>query len=184
MTGTNTLLDTGTVAIPVADGGTGNASATAYAVLCGGTTSTGAHQSIASVGTSGQVLTSNGAGALPTFQNAGGGAGLTWNNQNSSSVTMAVNNAYWTNNGASLVTYTLPSTAAQFSIVQVQGNSSGGFKIAQAAGQSIVAGNLTTTVGTGGSIQSFDATAGVTLLCTTANTTFQVISGVGVYSVT
>jgi len=54
--------------LPVAGGGTGVASATAYAVLCGGTTATGAFQSIASVGTSGQVLTSNGAGALPTFQ--------------------------------------------------------------------------------------------------------------------
>ena len=52
----------------VAQGGTGAASATAYAVQCGGTTSTGAHQSVASVGTSGQVLMSNGAGALPTFQ--------------------------------------------------------------------------------------------------------------------
>lgn len=59
-----------TLPVPVADGGTGRATATAYAVLCGGTTSTGAHQSIASVGTSGQVLTSNGAGALPTFQNS------------------------------------------------------------------------------------------------------------------
>ena len=56
----------------VASGGTGRASATAYAVLCGGTTSTGALQSIAGVGTSGQILTSNGAGALPTFQNAPG----------------------------------------------------------------------------------------------------------------
>lgn len=56
--------------LPVAGGGTGLASATAYAVLCGGTTSTGAFQSIASVGTAGQVLTSNGAGALPTFQTA------------------------------------------------------------------------------------------------------------------
>lgn len=52
----------------VAGGGTGLTSATAYAVLCGGTTSTGAFQSIASVGTSGQALLSNGAGALPTFQ--------------------------------------------------------------------------------------------------------------------
>jgi len=58
--------------LPVAAGGTGATSATAYAVQCGGTTSTGAHQSIASVGTSGQVLTSNGAGALPSFQNAAG----------------------------------------------------------------------------------------------------------------
>lgn len=59
--------------LPVAGGGTGLASATAYAVLCGGTTSTNPLQSIASVGTTGQVLTSNGAGALPTFQNASGG---------------------------------------------------------------------------------------------------------------
>ena len=59
--------------LPVANGGTGAVSQTAYAVLAGGTTSTGAYQSIASVGTAGQVLTSNGAGALPTFQAAGGG---------------------------------------------------------------------------------------------------------------
>lgn len=54
--------------VAVADGGTGRSSHTAYAVICGGTTTTGAQQSIASVGTSGQVLMSNGAGALPTFQ--------------------------------------------------------------------------------------------------------------------
>lgn len=53
----------------VAKGGTGAASHTAYAVLCGGTTSTGPIQSIASLGNAGQVLKSNGAGALPTFQN-------------------------------------------------------------------------------------------------------------------
>ncbi len=61
--------------IDVPSGGTGVASTTAYAVICGGTTSTGAHQPIASVGTSGQVLTSNGAGALPTFQAAGASSG-------------------------------------------------------------------------------------------------------------
>jgi hypothetical protein len=56
------------VPLPVNQGGTGLTSTTAYAVLCGGTTSTGNLQSIAGVGTSGQVLTSNGASALPTFQ--------------------------------------------------------------------------------------------------------------------
>ena len=55
-------------ALPVASGGSGVTSATAYAVLCGGTTSTGPIQAIASVGTTGQVLTSNGAAALPTMQ--------------------------------------------------------------------------------------------------------------------
>lgn len=77
-------------------GGTGRASHTAYAVICGGTTGTGAQQSIASVGSSGQVLTSNGAAALPTFQTpaASGGSAFTapvdgefaWINQGGSTV--------------------------------------------------------------------------------------------------
>jgi hypothetical protein len=81
LTGTQTLTNktltsptinggtwTGGTDLAIADGGTGRSSHTAYAVLCGGTTATGAQQSIASVGSSGQVLTSNGAAALPTFQ--------------------------------------------------------------------------------------------------------------------
>lgn len=60
-------------ALPVGSGGSGRTTATAYAVICGGATSTSAQQSVASVGTAGQVLTSNGAGALPSFQNAAAG---------------------------------------------------------------------------------------------------------------
>lgn len=92
-------LSTGvTGTLGVTNGGTGIASATAYALLAGGTTSTGAFQSLASVGTSGQVLTSNGAGALPTFQTpAGGGVttisfgstGLTPSTATSGAVTVA-----------------------------------------------------------------------------------------------
>lgn len=59
--------------ITVPNGGTGDTSFIPYAVITGGTTSTNPLQSVASVGTAGQVLTSNGAGALPSFQtNAGG----------------------------------------------------------------------------------------------------------------
>ena len=59
--------------LPVANGGTGVATlTTAYGVVAAGTTATGAFQNIGT-GTTGQVLTSNGAGALPTFQAAGGG---------------------------------------------------------------------------------------------------------------
>jgi hypothetical protein len=61
-----------TSTLTVSNGGTGLSSATAYAVLCGGTSSAGNFQSVASVGTAGQVLTSNGAGALPTFQTSSG----------------------------------------------------------------------------------------------------------------
>lgn len=66
--------------VSVANGGTGVVTFTAYAVLCGGTTSTGPLQSIASVGTSGQALKSGGAAALPSFGTlaiAGGGTGAT-----------------------------------------------------------------------------------------------------------
>lgn len=62
-------LSTGvTGQLPVANGGTGLATATAYSVVFAGTTSTGAFQASAGPGTTGQILTSNGAGALPTFQ--------------------------------------------------------------------------------------------------------------------
>lgn len=81
-TGSAQVTTVGTIAsgtwtgtdVAVDAGGSGRGTATAYAVICGGTTATGAHQSIASVGTSGQILTSNGAGALPTFQAAAGGS--------------------------------------------------------------------------------------------------------------
>jgi hypothetical protein len=69
--GGNAVLNAGST-VTVAQGGTGRTSQTAFAVLCGGTTSTGAQQSIAGLGSSGQVLTSNGAGALPTFQTLAG----------------------------------------------------------------------------------------------------------------
>lgn len=58
---------TNATGLPVAGGGTGVATLTAYAPVFGGTTGTGAVQS-GTVGTAGQVLTSNGAGALPTMQ--------------------------------------------------------------------------------------------------------------------
>ena len=58
----------------VAGGGTGATSFTAYAPICGGTTTTGVLQSAATgIGTSGFVLTSNGSSALPSFQAAAGG---------------------------------------------------------------------------------------------------------------
>lgn len=61
-------VDGGSTTQNVADGGTGRSSFTPYAVICGGTTSTGQLQNVSGTGSSGQVLTSNGALALPTWQ--------------------------------------------------------------------------------------------------------------------
>jgi hypothetical protein len=69
--------------LPVTQGGTGDSSLTPYLLLAGGVSSSAAVQQVGSAGTLGYVLTSNGAGALPSFQPAsGGGSGLTqmpWN---------------------------------------------------------------------------------------------------------
>lgn len=62
---TSTAL-TGT--IPVSSGGTGLTTTTPYSVVFSGTTATGNFQASAGPGTAGYLLTSNGAGALPTFQ--------------------------------------------------------------------------------------------------------------------
>lgn len=52
---------------PVSEGGTGTGSFTQYSVVCAGTTATGSFQSLPSIGQSFQVLTSQGAGALPEW---------------------------------------------------------------------------------------------------------------------
>lgn len=54
--------------LQVPNGGTGRVAVTPYAVLCGGTISSSAIQSVGTLGSSGYVLTSNGPGALPSFQ--------------------------------------------------------------------------------------------------------------------
>jgi hypothetical protein len=72
---TETLLQVGTLfgfnpvthSLNVAAGGTGNLTFTPYALLCAGTTATGAFQNVVGLGLTGYVLTSNGPGFLPTW---------------------------------------------------------------------------------------------------------------------
>lgn len=103
------------VPLPVAQGGTGVTSTTAYAVLCGGTTSTGNLQSIAGVGTSGQVLTSNGAGALPTFQALSSGNLKAWvcfNGTGTIAIKASLNVSSITDNGVGQYTVNFTSALA------------------------------------------------------------------------
>lgn len=72
-TGAYADVRSGTVTVP--QGGTGLTTLTAYALMAGGTTATGNMQQVSGVGTSGQALVSNGAGALPTWQTLAGTIG-------------------------------------------------------------------------------------------------------------
>ncbi len=122
-------VDTQTVGgiLVVLNGGTGRANQTEFAVICGGTTTTAPQQSIASVGTSGQVLTSNGAAALPTFQSGAPSGSF-------NSITVQV----FTSTG----TYT-PTSGMEFCTVEVQGGGGGG-------GGAAASGVGTLSVGAGG----------------------------------
>ncbi len=124
----------------------------------------------------GQVLVGV-AGADPVAQTLANVS--TWVDQLTGSITMAVNTGYVTDNGASLVTYTLPAVAALGSVIEIMGKSAGGWTIAQGAGQSIGLGSVTSTVGAGGSVSSSNLGDCVRLVCITANTGWRVSSGWG-----
>jgi hypothetical protein len=93
---------------------------------------------------------------------------------------MSPNNGYITDN-ATQVVYTLPSVAAQGTLLEVCGGvlGVGGWKIAQNALQSIKFNSSSTTVGTGGSLTSTEQYDTIRLLCIVANTTWTVLGNEG-----
>lgn len=129
-------------------------------------------------GTSNQVLQTDGAGVTTWATISGGGGGITWTEVTGTTQSMAVDNAYIANN-ASQVVFTLPSTAAVGKVVRVSGKGAGGWKIAQNASGIIHFGNVDTTTGTGGYIQSTHRRDSVELVCVVANNEWNVISSVG-----
>lgn len=98
------------------------------------------------------------------------------------SQTISGNQGYYTQNAAT-TTLTLPLTMAAGQYFEITGVGSGLWVIAQLASQSIVFGNTTSTVGAGGSLSATAVGDSIRVLCTVANTTFQVISAVGNISV-
>lgn len=104
------------------------------------------------------------------------GGGITWANVTGTSQAMAINTGYIANN-AGLVTMTLPSTAAVGTVLAVAGNGAGGWSIAQNASQNIQIGNVSSTVGTGGSVASTNRYDSLNLVCTVANTTWVAVGG-------
>jgi hypothetical protein len=145
------------------DSGTATASSNAFTISGSGSVSTSA---------SGSTITITGSGG-----------GFTWNNTTGSTQTMAVGNGYVSNDGATLVTFTLPSTAAVGSLVAVQGAGSGLWTIAQNSGQTIAFNAVTSTSGATGSVSSTSQFDSITLICITANTGWAVNQATGNLSV-
>jgi hypothetical protein len=108
---------------------------------------------------------------------SGTASGIGWTDVTSATQAMSADSGY-TANRSSLVTFTLPTTAAYGTGLAVVGKGSGGWSIAQNAGQNIQIGSLSSTVGVSGSVSSTNRFDSINLVCTTTNTTWTVLSGV------
>lgn len=194
----NSINANSTTPLSTTQGGTGVSAPTAHGILV----SEGAGAFVPKVLTNGQLLIgSTGAdpvgavltstGASITITNGAGtinletaAAGETWVNVTGTTQTIAVSTGYTASN-ASAVAFSLPAVAAYGTVFEVAtGTTAGGWTITQAAGQSIIYGNLTTTVGTGGSLASTMPGDHVRILTLVANTTFQVLDDRGQINVT
>lgn len=140
--------------------------------------STGADPSAATLTAGTGITITNGAGTI-TLASTGGG--ISWVDVTGTSASMVVNTGYLADN-AGLVTLTLPSTAVQFSVIQVAGFGAGGWKVAQNASQSIQFGSAAaTTTGVSGSLASTNRYDCITLLAVVggSSTTWLVTESIG-----
>jgi hypothetical protein len=112
----------GPIPFPVIEGGTGDVSFTAFAVVAGGTTSTGALQTVSGLGSANQVLTSNGAGALPTWQSVGASllAITTVNHAASPYTVLASDEFIAVNTSGGVVTLLLPNAPATGRVIYIK----------------------------------------------------------------
>lgn len=107
-----------------------------------------------------------------------------WTRVSGTTQALAVGNGYISTNAA-LTTFTLPATAAIGDTIRVIGESSAGWRIAQNASQSIRYLSLTSTTGTSGRIDTHSSSpqSTIELVCTTANTGWQVMSSTGILDI-
>jgi hypothetical protein len=98
--------------------------------------------------------------------------------------TAIVEQSGYITNSASLITFTLPSTATAGSSFRIAGHSAGLWAVAQNAGQAITYGAYTSTSGVTGSLAATVASDSVEIICVVANSTFVVISSIGNLTVT
>ena len=142
---TLTISVGGATPMPVTKGGIQQTSLTTYAPLCGGTTSTGAlQQATTGISNSGYILTSNDAGALPSWQDKTTGTLNTINgNSGSAAVTAAgvITVNFTTNHGTPR--FTASGSTNQLAISDGNNNISlGSGSYSSTGSQNIALGNL------------------------------------------
>ncbi len=117
-----------------------------------------------------------GSGDTLIISGSGSSGGLTWNDA-ATTITMTSNNGYVVTSGAQV--FTLPTTSAFGDSLQILLNGGTSWRLAQAAGQSVVINAAISSVGIGGSIQTNTAGLTISLICISANTKWQTTSLLG-----
>lgn len=173
--------------LPVSKGGTGLTTITDGGIMLG--SGTGAVTPTAQP-TNGQLLVGS-TGVDPVLATLTQGAGMTITN-GAGTITLASTAIVWSaqaagtallpNQGfistaATAQNFPLPATAVVGEVFELTQNGAGTVTITQAAGQSIRFGNQVTTAGVGGSLASSAQGDAVKIVCTTANTGFQAVTG-------
>lgn len=102
-----------------------------------------------------------------------------WQNVTAASVQLRNNTGYTCNAGASLIAFTLPLLANIGDWIEIVGFSSGGWKIAQNANQSIRFNGLASTTGVVGYVASLTQYDCIKLRCSTANLVWSVVTSEG-----
>ena len=117
-------------------------------------------------------------GILPPSK---GGRNTISESTTSNTVAMAPNTTYvaTSTNGATLVVYTLPATAAVGDIVKIVGKSTAFWSIAQNATDTIHFGATLTTPGVTGTVTTAQTWASVTLICITASSIWVITDSAG-----
>ncbi len=99
---------------------------------------------------------------------------LVWNLlANTTTTQQLVGNRGYIGDSTSQVVFTLPTTINVGEIIAVLNRSTGGWKIAQNASQSIRVVSVTTTTGAGGYLESTNQGDSIYLVCTTQDTGFK-----------
>ncbi|MGL6342389.1 MAG: hypothetical protein ACRC80_25000, partial [Waterburya sp.] len=107
---------------------------------------------------------------------------------NITSNTNAVVNTTYHTNSATRINLTLPTTSAVGDRIKITGLGSGGWRITQNSGQSIVYLDLTSTAGTSGYLETEgtlvnNSRGAITIECIAANTQWQAVDGIGVVNI-
>jgi hypothetical protein len=113
------------------------------------------------------------------FVSSSGSAGFTWSSVTSATNPNSIVAAHgYIAKGAVVVTFVLPASAlvGDTFVIAGYGNL---WTLTQNANQSVTLGDMTSTVGVGGSVTATQVKDTMTIVCVTANTEFQALSSIG-----